>query len=85
MNISDILQVMAVLCEIIIGCAGVVIAIRKKKTCGWFIAITFGLFVIFDVARIFALAVPEDLHALIFLVACVSMLFGVWLIYNEEL
>ena len=50
---------------------------------GWLIALTFVLFVLFDVARIFALAVPEIAHSVVFLIACVSMLVAVWLIYSD--
>ena len=61
----------------------VIIATRNRKTYGWCIAVTFGLFVLFDIGRIFALPVPDAVHALIFLVACGSMLYGVWLMYRE--
>jgi hypothetical protein len=83
MSLSDVLQIIAVLFEIIIACAGVAIATRRKKFYGWFIAVTFGLFVVFDIARIFAMTLMEDLHALIFLIACGSMMFAVWLMYND--
>ena len=84
MSLPDVLQIIAVLFEIIIACAMVAIATSRKKFYGWFIAVTFGLFVVFDIARIFATDIPEDLHALIFLVASGSMVFAAWLIYNES-
>lgn len=83
MNIPDILQITAVLLEIVVMVTGALIATRKKKVYGWFIATTFALFVIFDLARIFALAVPDGLHALIFLIACGSMVYAGWLIWKE--
>jgi len=84
MQISDILQLVATFIEIVIAVAAVLIAVQKKKVYGWFIALTFALFVIFDLGRIFALDVSADLHALIFLIACASMLWAVWLIFKER-
>lgn len=57
---------------------------QKKKVYGWFIALTIALFVIFDLGRIFALDVSADLHGLIFLIGCASMLWAVWLIFKEQ-
>jgi hypothetical protein len=84
MQVSDILQLLATLIEIIVAIVAILIATQKKKNYGWFIALTFGLFVIFDLARIFALDISVDIHSLILLVACLSMLYGAWLIYSEK-
>ena len=84
MQIPDILQLIATLIEIVIAVAAALIATRQKKTWGWFIALTFALFVIFDLARIFALDIPATLHALVLLVACLSMLYAVWLLWKTE-
>ena len=84
MQFSDILQLVATLVELVIAVAAVLIAVQKKKTYGWFIAFTFALFVVFDLARIFALDIPADLHALILLVACLSMLYAIWLVWKEK-
>ena len=83
MLFSDFLQVIAVLLEFAVTLVAVVIATRNRKTYGWYIALTFGLFVLFDIGRIFALPVTDAAHALIFLVACGSMLYAVWLMYKE--
>ncbi len=83
MNESDLLQVAAVIIELIIAIIAVLAATRRDKVYGWFIAMTFILFVFFDVARIFALAVPDIVHSLIFLAACASMLYATWLIWKE--
>ena len=83
MIFSDFLQIIAVLLEVAVAVIALVIATRNRKTYGWCIAVTFGLFVLFDIGRIFALPVPDTAHALIFLVACVSMLYAMWLVYEE--
>ena len=84
MLFSDFLQIIAVLLEVAVMVIAAVIAVRRKKSYGWCIAVTFGLFVLFDIGRLFSLPVSDEAHALIFLVACGSMLYGVWLMYEEK-
>ena len=84
MDISGYIQLAATLIEVVIALGACMIAWKKQKVYGWFIAVTFGLFVIFDLARIFALEVSADRHALVLLIACISMLGAVWLIWNES-
>jgi hypothetical protein len=83
MLFSDFLQLIAVVLEIAVMVIAILIATRKKKAWGWGIAITFGLFVLFDLFRIFSFPIPEAFHAFIFLVACGSMLYAIWLMYEE--
>ncbi len=83
MQASDFLQLAATFLEIIIAGFAILIAVQKKKQYCWFIAATFLLFAIFDITRIFALGVSVDLYALIFLVACASMLYAVWTMHRE--
>jgi bacteriorhodopsin len=83
MLFSDFLQIIAVLLEVGVTVIAAVIATRHQKSYGWCIAATFGLFVLFDIGRLFALPISDEAHALIFLVACGSMMFGVWLMYKE--
>jgi hypothetical protein len=84
MDVSNLLQTLAVLVEIAITAVTVLIAIQYKKTYAWFIAGTFALFVLFDIFRIYDLPVSADLHGLVFLVACCLMLYAVWLLYGEK-
>lgn len=84
MDVSGIIQLIATLTEVVIAFVAVMIAWNKKKIYGWFIAVTFGLFVVFDLGRIFALDASADLHALVLLAACLSMLYAAWLMWNEQ-
>jgi hypothetical protein len=84
MEISLIIQLVATFIEVVIALAACLIAIQKKKMYGWFIAITFGLFVLFDLARIFMMEVSAERHALVLLVACISMVCAVWLMWKER-
>jgi len=83
MLFSDFLQLIAVVLEIAVAVIAILIATRKKRAWGWGIAITFGLFVLFDIFRIFELPMPEAFHSFILLVACGSMLYAIWLMYKE--
>ena len=83
MLFSDFLQIIAVFLEVAVTAIAVAIATRRKKYYGWCIAVTFGLFVLFDIGRLFSWPLSDEAHSLIFLVACGSMLYGVWLIYGE--
>ena len=84
MLFSDFLQIIAVLLEAAVTIIAILIATGRKKMYGWCIAITLGLFVLFDIVRLFSLPLTEEVHALIFLVACGSMLYGVWILYQEQ-
>lgn len=84
MDLSQLFQTLAILVEVSVTAIGVLIAVQNRKIYGWFIAGTFGLFVLFDIFRIFALPVSADAHGFIFLVACCLMLPAVWLIYGER-
>ena len=84
MDISGIIQLVATMAEVVIALAAFLIAWKKKKQSGWFIGITFALFVLFDLARIFAMEVSAERHALVLLVACLSMVYAMWLLWNER-
>jgi hypothetical protein len=84
MDISNLLETLAVLVEFTVAAVAVLFAVQTRKTYGWLIAVTFGLFVLFDIFRIFALPMSADLHGFIFLVACCLMLYAVWMMYAEK-
>ncbi len=84
MDVSNLLQTLAVLVECAIAVIALLIAIQYRKMYGWLIAATFALFVLFDIFRIFDLPVSVDINALIFLVACGLMLSAMWLLYCEK-
>lgn len=84
MDISGTIQLAATLIEVVITLGAFLIAWKKKKLWGGFIAITFALFVLFDISRIFALEVSAEWHALVLLIACLSMLAAIWMIGKEQ-
>jgi len=81
MSIPDVVQLSSVLIECIIAIVAIIIAVKKPKTYGWLIAFTFGLYVLFDLSRLGVLPLAADLISVLFLVASLSMLGAVWLMY----
>lgn len=84
MDVSGVIQLIASLAEVLIALVAIRIAVHQKKAYGWYIAITFGLFVIFNAIRVFTLGMPAELDALVFLMAGLSMLYAMWLLWNEQ-
>ncbi|MGA2917494.1 hypothetical protein [Methanoregula sp.] len=84
MDVAGTIQLIATMTEVVIAFVAFLIGWKKKKLYGWFIAVTFGIFVIFDLARIFALDVAADKYALLLLIACLSMLYAMWLLWKGE-
>ena len=83
MEISNSIQIIAILLECAVVVIAVLIATRNHKQYGWFIAITFALFALFDPIRILWENGLSGIHSLLLFVACVSMVYAVWLIYND--
>jgi hypothetical protein len=83
MDLADLIQIIAILLECTIVAVAVLIATRNHKQYGWFIAITFALFALFDLIRILWENGLSGIHSLLLFVACVSMLYAVWLMYND--
>jgi hypothetical protein len=83
MDTNNVLQVLAVLIEIIVALAGVRLATKGKKYYGWWIALTFALYVVFDLSRLELLPKSEEVLSPLFLIASLSILYAVWLIGCE--
>jgi len=84
MDASGTIQLIASLAEVVVAILAFLIAVKKKKTYGWFMGITFSLLVVFNFARVFALEISAEGYALIFLIACLSMVCAVWRIGKEQ-
>lgn len=84
MDISNLLQTLAILVESAIAAFALLIAVQHKKMFGLLIAVTFGLFILFDTIRVFDFPVSADINAMIFLVGTILMLGATWLLYSER-
>ncbi len=78
------LQFIAILLEIAIVLVAVLAARAKKKTFAYGFALTFALYVLFDTARQFDLAISQDLLHSLFLIATLSALWSMWQLYKEK-
>lgn len=79
----SILPMVSILLEIVVAALGVALAVSRKKVYGWFIALTFVLYVFYDLANLIPLNISKDLLYPIFFVATVSILWAVWSIFLE--
>ncbi len=80
----NLLHLLSILMEAVIAALGVMLAIRKKKIYGWCIAVTFVLYVVYDLANLLSWNVSQDTLYTIFFVATLSILWAVWNIFLES-
>jgi hypothetical protein len=78
------LQTFSILIELAIAILGVTIWLQKKKAYGGFIFLTFAIYVFYDLARLWALDVPEYFLRVSFAIATLSMLIAVWRLYKAD-
>ena len=83
MDTNSVLQVLAVAIECIVALAGIRLATKGKKVYGWWIALTFALYVVFDLSRLGLLPKDEGVLSPLFLVASLSILYAVYLLGCE--
>ncbi len=62
---------------------GILLAVKKKKVYGWFIALTFAAYVFYDIAELIPLHFKVDVWAPIYTIAAITMLYALWKIYKE--
>ncbi len=80
----NLLHLLSILLEVVVAALGMMLAISKKKMYGWCIAITFVLYVVYDLANLFAWNISQDTLYTIFFVATLSILWAVWNIFLES-
>ena len=79
----NLLHLLSILLEAVVAVLGIMLAIGKKKMYGWFIALTFVLYVVYDLANLLALNISQDALYMTFFVATLSILWAVWNIFLE--
>jgi hypothetical protein len=78
MDLWIIMQPVSILIEAAIVVLACMLATRRHRRWGWFLAVTFAIYVLYDTARYFALNIPGDLLAVLFFIASISALWAVW-------
>ena len=84
MTPADILQLVSIVIEAGACILSIALAVQKKLVFGWLFALTFGIYVIFDLARVTGSGVPDTSLAAAFLVASLSAIVALWLIYQKK-
>lgn len=79
----QIIHLASILMEFIVMILGIKIAIDNKKSYGYFIALTFGIYVFYDLAKFLNFNVSLQILYLLFLIASSSILIGVWQMYKR--
>lgn len=78
----EIFIIISLAAEVLVAVLGILLATARKKTFGWGIALTFSIYVFYDVVRFLVLPVPEAIIGSLFFIASISILWAVWRIYE---
>ncbi|MGB8308244.1 MAG: hypothetical protein WCE65_00250 [Methanoregula sp.] len=84
MDIVEFISLFTVIFEFAIVILAVLVATRNERGYGWLIAITFALLALFEGVRIFYPNGLPRLNTVILFAACVSMLYAIWLLYEDS-
>ena len=68
--------------EIVTMVLGIMLAVGKKKTYGLYIALTFAIYVFYDLSRFLKIEVSAVFLSVIFLIATLSIFWAVLRIYK---
>ena len=77
------LQTISILLELMVVALGLMLVIDKKKMYGWCIALTFILYVFYDLANLLYLHISQDSLDVLFFMATLSILWAIWNIFLE--
>jgi hypothetical protein len=83
MDLATLLQPVSIGIEVVLVILGLAIALQKKRCYGWFFAITFGIYVIYDSLHYSGLGISPNVLSGIFFIATLSILIGIWQLYRE--
>ena len=78
------LQFVSILLEVVIVVLAVLSARKKKKSLGYGFALTFTIYVFYDLAKLLVINVPDSILYLTFFVATLSALYSILIIYKDS-
>jgi hypothetical protein len=78
-----VIHLFSILLEAVIVLIALFIAVQRKKFYGFGFALTFAIYVLYDLANQFHLAIAQNLLILVFFVATVSALYSMWMLYRD--
>lgn len=84
MDLTSLIQPVSIGIEVLVCLIGIALAVQKKRVYGWFIAFTFGVYVVYDLIAFLKVQIAPEFVTLLFFAASLSMVYAVWLIYRSE-
>ncbi|MDD5382308.1 MAG: hypothetical protein PHH60_01455 [Candidatus Margulisbacteria bacterium] len=78
----NILNIFSLILEAATAVLGVWLGVVGKKFYGWLIALTFAIYVVYDLSRFLNRALPA--HDLLFFAASASIFSAVWLLAKQN-
>ncbi|MDO8557433.1 MAG: hypothetical protein Q7R98_03135 [Candidatus Jorgensenbacteria bacterium] len=79
----DTLQLVSIFLEVAIVIISLMLALGKGKKYGWGFALTFAIYVFYDLAKLYLLSIPNSALYPSFFVATISALLAVWSLYKK--
>jgi len=80
----EIFPVISLFAEVLIIVIAAVIALKKKKAYGWLFAVSYAVFLFYDVLKFLKIAMNGALMDFVLLVGAVLSLVAVWQIFKEK-
>jgi len=80
----NILHAVSIMLEVITLVFGVLLATVRKKSYGWLIALTFFIYVFYDMANFTPLNISKDILYALFFVASASILLAVISAFTDK-
>jgi hypothetical protein len=77
------LQTISILLELMVVALGIMLVIGKKKMYGWCIALTFILYIFYDLANLLSWHISQETLDILFFMATLSILWAIWNIFLE--
>ncbi len=81
--VMEVLQYVSILIEIVVAILGIIM-IYKKRTIGWFFLVTFGIYVVYDFAKLTGMNINSDVLYVSFFIATLSAMMLAWRIYKKK-
>lgn len=80
----ETINLLSVVLEAVVVAFGLMIALKKKQAYGWGIALTFLIYVFYDLARMQNWQVSSLIMSVSFLVATISAVLAAYSIYKNK-
>jgi len=77
------LQLISIFIEGLIFLFSLYTAVTKKKIYAYSLALTFLIYLVYDLSKLYSFDIPSLILDLIFFIASISALFTIWKIYKE--